>query len=204
MMATMDRDLHSRVVAWAKILLPLAALALLSTLFLFARAIDPEDAIPYATVDVEDRIREPRMTAPTYSGVTSDGASLSVRAAEARPGRSDGATTAQALTARLETPDGALTDLAAASGALDDGAGILSLMGDVRMTTSTGYTVESQAMTARLDRTGLASPGAVRATGPVGTITATGMSLEQTDTPGDYVLVFKGRVRLIYTPEPAP
>jgi lipopolysaccharide export system protein LptC len=203
-MATIDRDLHSRVVAWAKILLPLAALAVLSTLFLFARAIDPEDAIPYATVDVEERIREPRMTAPTYSGVTSDGASLSVQAAEARPGSADGAATAQSLVARLQTPDGALTDMVAASGALDSAAGLLSLIGDVRITTSTGYVVESQAMTARLDRTGLTSPGDIHATGPMGTITATGMSLEQATTPGDYVLVFKGRVRLIYTPELAP
>jgi lipopolysaccharide export system protein LptC len=203
-MATIDRDLHSRVVAWAKILLPLAAIGLLSTLFLFARVIDPEDAIPYATVDVAERIREPRMTAPTYSGVTSDGAALSVQAAEARPGSANGAATAQALTARLETPDGAQTNLAAAAGALDDAAGVLSLMGDVRMTTSTGYTIESQAMTARLDRTGLTSPGDIRATAPMGTITATGMSLEQSQTPGNYVLVFKGRVRLIYTPELAP
>jgi lipopolysaccharide export system protein LptC len=203
-MATADRDLHSRVVSWAKILLPLAALGLLSTLFLFARAIDPEDAIPYATVDVEDRIREPRMTAPVYSGVTSDGAALSVRAAEARPGTADGAAMAQALAARLETPDGALTDLVAASGTLDDGAGLLSLMGDVILTTSSGYVVESQAMTARLDRTGVTSPGAITATAPMGTLNATGMSLEQTTTPGDYVLVFKGRVRLIYTPEQAP
>lgn len=203
-MATADRDLHSRMVAWAKILLPLAALGILSTLFLFARAIDPDDAIPYATVDIEDRIREPRMTAPTYSGVTSDGASLSVQAAEARPGSADGAATAQSLIARLETPDGALTDLVAASGTLDDGAGVLSLTGDVRMTTSSGYTVQSQAMTARLDRTGVTSPGDITATAPMGTINATGMSLEQTATPGDYVLVFKGRVRLIYTPQQAP
>ncbi len=203
-MATAYRDLHSRMVAWAKILLPLAALGLLSTLFLFARAIDPEDAIPYATVDVEDRIREPRMTAPVYSGVTSDGAALSVQAAEARPGTIDGAASAQSLTARLETPDGVLTDLVAASGALDDRAGLLSLMGDVLMTTSSGYIVESQAMVARLDRTGVTSPGVITATAPMGTISATGMSLEQSETPGNYVLVFNGRVRLIYTPEQAP
>ncbi len=203
-MATADRDLHSRVVSWAKILLPLAALGILSTLFLFARAIDPEDAIPYATVDIAERIREPRMTAPTYAGVTSDGGSITVQAAEARPGTADGAATAQMLTARLQTPDGAVTDLVAAAGALDDRAGTLSLMGDVRMTTSTGYIIESQAMTARLDRTRVTSPGDITATGPMGTINATGMSLEQMATPGEYVLVFNGRVRLIYTPERAP
>ena len=78
-------NLRSNVVAWLKIVLPLAALAAMSTLFLLSRTIDPADAIPYATVDVEDRIREPRMTAPTYSGVTSDGAALTLTADEARP-----------------------------------------------------------------------------------------------------------------------
>ena len=46
------------------------ALALLATLFLLADRIDPDDALPYAEVDVEDRAREPRMTAPTYAGIT--------------------------------------------------------------------------------------------------------------------------------------
>ena len=58
-MAKPPRDnLHSRLVAILKVALPLIALALLSTLFLFSRKIDPEDAIPYATVDVEDRLRD--------------------------------------------------------------------------------------------------------------------------------------------------
>ena len=40
----------------------LSALAILSTLFLVADQIDPEDALPFAEVDVEDLAREPRMT----------------------------------------------------------------------------------------------------------------------------------------------
>ena len=38
-MARADR--HTRVVGWLKVALPLAALAILSTLFLVARRIDP-------------------------------------------------------------------------------------------------------------------------------------------------------------------
>ncbi len=203
-MASLHRDAHSRLVAWAKIILPLAALAILSTLFLFARTIDPDDAIPYAEVDVAERIREPRLTAPTYSGVTSDGSSLTFKAAEARPGADGGAATAQSLSLLLETPDGGRADLSAASGALDSVAGMLTLQGGVIVTTSTGYTVRTEAVNARLDRTGLVAPGAITADAPMGKITASGMTLEQTGASGNYLLVFDGRVRLIYTPDPLP
>ena len=51
-------NLHSRLVFWLKIALPLVALALLATLFLFGRPIRPEDAIPYASTDITDRAKD--------------------------------------------------------------------------------------------------------------------------------------------------
>ena len=51
----MKGDRHSRVVSWLKVLFPLIALALLSTLFLLSRAIDPGQAIPFAEKEVQDR-----------------------------------------------------------------------------------------------------------------------------------------------------
>ena len=52
-MPTRNRQkLHSRVVRLATIILPVAALALLSTVFMLARTVDPSDAIPFAEVDV--------------------------------------------------------------------------------------------------------------------------------------------------------
>lgn len=194
------RDTHSRVVGLAKIALPLLALAILSTLFLFARTIDPNDAIPYADVDVAERAREPRLTAPTYAGVTADGAALTLQAAEARPDAGAGAT-AQTLTARLDSPDGARTDLTAARMTFDNAAGLVSLDGGVTVTTSAGYTITTDNLTARLDRTSLTAPGAVTATAPAGFITAQGMTMTQGTDPATYVLVFKGRVKLLYTPQ---
>jgi lipopolysaccharide export system protein LptC len=201
-MATTDRDLHSRMVSWAKILLPLLALAFLSTLFLFARQIDPEDAIPYAEVDVAERIREPRLTAPTYSGVTADGSSVVFTAVEARPENGDVNARAVALSIQIDMPDGGRADLTAASGTLDRDAGLLLLQGSVLLTTNTGYTVASNAIDVRLDRTGISSPGAITAEAPAGTITADAMTLQQAGEAGAYVLVFTGRVRLLYKPEP--
>jgi lipopolysaccharide export system protein LptC len=201
-MATMERDLHSRIVAWAKIILPLAALVILSTLFLFARTIDPEDAIPYAEVDVAERIREPRLTAPTYSGVTKDGAALSFQASEARPATDTSPARAEVMELRLTTPDGAQADLSAAFGTLNTADGLLTLAGGVTLTTSTGYRVETEAIEARLDRTGLMARSDIRATAPMGQITAAGLTLQPVPDTGEYVLNFSGRVRLTYVPTP--
>jgi lipopolysaccharide export system protein LptC len=193
------RDTHSRVVALAKIVLPLLALAILSTLFLFSRTIDPDDAIPYAEVDVAERAREPRLTAPTYAGVTSDGSALTVQAVEARPDAGSGAT-AQTLTARLDTPDGARADLTAATMNIDDRAGLVSLDGGVTIATTSGYTITTETLTARLDRTNLLAPGPVQAQAPAGTISAQSMTLTQGTDPATYVLVFKGGVKMLYQP----
>lgn len=198
-MAQADR--HTRVVGWLKVALPLMALAILSTLFLVARRIDPEAALPYAEVDVEDLAREPRMTAPTYAGMTDDGASLTLSADQARPASEGVPAQAASLRLDLATPDGGRTELLAAEAQMDDTAQQLLLSGGVTVTTSTGYRLETAEISAKLDRTGLESQAPVKATGPAGEITADGMVLRQDNrTPGSYVLVFKGGVRLIYQP----
>lgn len=194
-------DRHTRVVGWLKVALPLTALAILSTLFLVARRIDPEAALPYAEVDVEDLAREPRMTAPTYAGTTEDGASVTLSADEARPAAEGQPAQAVGLRLDLATPDGGTTALVATEARMDDTARQLVLSGGVTVTTSTGYRLETAEVAAKLDRTGLESRGSVRATGPAGEITADGMVLSQDNrAPGEYVLVFKGGVRLVYQP----
>lgn len=198
-MARVDR--HTRVVGWLKVALPLAALAILSTLFLVARRIDPDAALPYAEVDVEDLAREPRMTAPTYAGTTEDGSALTLSADEARPADEGSAAQAARLRLELATPDGGRTELVAAEARMDDTTRQVVLSGGVTLTTSTGYRLETAEVAAKLDRTGLESRAPVKATGPAGEITAAGMVLSQDNrTPGAYVLVFKGGVRLVYQP----
>lgn len=61
-------DGHSRLVGWLKVALPLFALAILSSLFLVARGIDPDGALTLSEADLADRLREPRITAPAYAG----------------------------------------------------------------------------------------------------------------------------------------
>ncbi len=192
------RDKHSRIVAWLKVALPLLALVILSTLFLVARKIDPSSAIPYAKVDVADRIREPRMTNAAYSGVTSDGASLSIRADEARPATATEAPSAEGLAASLITPDGRETVFSAGGVAM--GVDDVALTRGVTVTTPTNYLIATDSLTMTLDKTAVQSGGAVTATGPLGQLTAGAMQITQQD--GAYVLLFNNRVKLIYSPQP--
>ena len=194
---------HSGLVAWLKVILPLTALGILSTLFLVSRTIDPSDAIPYADVDVTELARAPRITAPNYAGVTSDGAALTVSAAEARPeGPTTQGATAHTLRATLETPDGGRTDVLAETGTINTQTRQLILQGAVEVKSSTGYVITAEKLISALERTALESDGPVHAVGPLGQLDAGQMTLtEDTVNKGAYLLVFKNGVKLVYQPQ---
>lgn len=202
-MAQSGRDnLHSRLVGILKVTLPLAALGILSTLFLLSGRINPEDAIPFAKVDVADRLRTPRMTDAGFAGVTADGASLMLTAADAKPEDAAGGAGARIVLGTLETSDGAKTELAAAAVNIDSPAHMIELSNGVEMRSSAGLVISSQGLGIATDRTFAQSRGPITATGPLGQLTAQEMQLTAQDGVGNsYVLVFNGDVRLLYQPQ---
>jgi lipopolysaccharide export system protein LptC len=126
---------------------------------------------------------------------------VTLAANEARPASENAPATAAGLRLDLATPDGAQTELLAAAAVMDPAARLVVLSGGVIVTTSTGYRLETAEIAAKLDRTGLESRAPVVATGPAGEIRADRMELRQDNrTPGAYVLVFNGSVRLVYQP----
>lgn len=193
---------HSRIVAWLKIVLPLIALGMLSSIFLVSRSIDPTATLPYSQVELDDRVREPRLTTPKFSGVTTDGATITLDAAEMRPDLADpGRGSVVSMHARMKTPDGATTDVQADTGRIDSGAGTFDMAGSVVITNSAGYRVTSSALSGLLDATALDATGSVKADAPMGRITADSLQLRPDPAaPGQYLLVFKDRVRLVYEP----
>jgi lipopolysaccharide export system protein LptC len=194
---------HSRLVAWLKVLLPLAALAILSSLFLVSRGIDPESAIPYSDVDVAARLDEPRLTAPVFTGMTDDGAAVTVTAADMRPlaGR-PGRGTARRLTVRLEAASGTVTTLEAETAWMDTATEEVVLGGGVTVVTSTGYRLTAPDMQGSIARTDLLATGGVAGDSPFGPVSARMMQITPDPTvPGSHVLDFKGDVRLIYRPD---
>jgi lipopolysaccharide export system protein LptC len=193
-------DGHSRLVFWLKIVLPLIALAILSTLFLVSRNIGGDGTVPFSDVDLDALARDPQLSAPEYSAMTKDGAALTVQSDLARP--TAAGVVATAIVARYEAQGGQTIDLSAAEGSFDEVAGTLSMSGGVLVETSAGYRLETGDLTGRLDRTQLSAPGAVVAEAPFGRIEAGAMQLDRADgNSGDSILVFKNRVRLVYDPK---
>jgi lipopolysaccharide export system protein LptC len=193
---------YSRLVTWLKIILPLIALGMLSSIFLVSRSIDPTATLPYSQVELDDRVREPRLTTPRFSGVTSDGATVTLDAADMRPDLANpGRGSAVDMHARMETPDGETTQVRADTGRIDSGAGTYEMQGSVVITNSAGYRVTSRTLSGLLDATALDATGSVVADAPMGRITADEMQLRPDPAvPGQYLLVFKDRVRLVYEP----
>jgi lipopolysaccharide export system protein LptC len=197
---------YSRIVATLKIVLPLAALGLLSTLFLFARPVDPTRSIPFAEVDVEELAREQRLAQPTFAGVTEDGSAITVSARVAWPGESGtGGLTAADLSARIDTAEGIRFDLSASDGYIDPGAARAGFSNGVRVQSSNGYLIETESLTTSLDRTDTRSDAPLRAVAPFGTLEAGGFALTASGGEGagegGALLVFHGGVKLVYRPD---
>jgi lipopolysaccharide export system protein LptC len=192
-------NLHTRLVNILKLVLPLIALILLATLFLFSRKIDPEDAIPYATVDVADRLKDPKMTNAGYAAMTEDGSSIVISAAEAKPG-SEGGSMKQ-ISGTVTSPIGSKTDLLAATAQMNSDSSLLTLGGGTEISTSGGYRIVTDGLEIATRQTHVESTGPITGTGPLGDLSADKMILSQPAKDGPYLMVFKGNVRLIYKAE---
>ena len=199
-MAAYD-NIHSRLVFWLKILLPLLALAILATLFLFSRHLETDGELPFANIDVDELAREKRLTSPEFASVTSDGAAVQMTAASALPSDGNDGAVAKDLVAAIETPTGLRIDLTADEGRIDYSKKRLTLTRNVEIVTSTGYQVLATGLAMALDRTELVSDGAIRATAPFGEIDGGKMELRLgNDEIPTYLLVFNKGVKMIYRP----
>ncbi len=194
----------SRIV---RLVLPLGALALLSTVFLFSQNIDPQRAVELSDLDIEELTREPRVGTARFAGVTSDDTSMTIMAKSVRSAAelTEGAPILLRLEApqgNLEFPSGRIAAFRGDEGQIDQAADVMLLRGDVVLETSDGYLARMPELRAALESTLVQGFGGIEAEGPAGELTAD--SLEIRRVPGDaggYLLAFKGNVRLIYVPD---
>lgn len=195
-------DKYSRLVLWLKVSLPLAALAILSTLFFVAETLDPEAAIPYAEVDVAKILREQGATAPAFGGVSSGGVKIALTADSIRPGNESRTRwTGETLAAHLDLPSGARISIESPEGIVDADSSEAILHGGAVLESSTGYRVTSDSIVASLKNSNVVAENGIAATGPPGELTAGRMVLEQIEgTPPTHHLVFQNGVRLVFTP----
>ena len=104
-----------------------------------------------------------------------------------------------AFVAQVETQSGRLIDMRSDAGAIDVPNSVATFAGSVRVATSNGYELLTDALSSRLDQTLIESPGAIQGTGPIGEINAGSMRISA-DASSGYVLDFNGGVQLLYQP----
>ena len=191
----------------ARLVLPLGALALLSTVFLFSENIDPQRAVELSDINVEELTREPRVGTARIATVTSDETAMtitanSVRSATDPSERVPVLLTLDAPQGRLEFPAGRVASFRGDDGQIDEASDSMLLRGNVVLEISDGYTARMPVLRARLERLHVEGLDGIEAEGPAGELTADRLELSR--APGaesGYLLAFKGNVRLIYVPD---
>ncbi|MEB8389268.1 LPS export ABC transporter periplasmic protein LptC [Rhodobacteraceae bacterium KMM 6894] len=201
-MRRVSDNFHSTVVAWMKIILPLGALGLFSTLFLLSNPVDLTNSIPVAQVDLERRAQDQGVTNPSFAGVATGGEQVSFKAAMVRPDpENDAHLLADLPRAQMHLIGGAVIDIRAETGESDQVYSTVKLMDDVRIFTTTGYDIRTDLLTAEFDTLRAESPGPVTGKGPPGDLSAGAMVLVIDAQAETAHLRFTDGVKLIYTPQ---
>lgn len=192
-------NLHSQLVGWAKIILPMSALALLSTLFLFARDANTTDDT--ALAQAEEIAREQTVTAPEFAGVTDTGDTIIISAKSAQPDTARPDTIQiDDICMRLNTTDGSFVEVTAVEGEIDGRAHIASFLGLARLQTSNGYEMETNGLVAELQTGRVTSNGLLEIRAPFGELTAGMVTFQVATADAGQQMLFTNGVRLLYRP----
>lgn len=192
-------DGYSRIVALLRVILPLAALALLSTLFLLPRNRDPVAAVPFAQGEISKRVKGEQVTGPFFSGTTTGGDRVSVTAVSMRTGRNM-VNEVDDLTLQIDLVSGTRINLMSDQGQFDMTHAMSELTGNVIITTSNGIEMKTDSLIADLDNLTVEAPFTT-ATGPLGRLESGQMRMEQRGPAHDTHFVFTESVKLIYDPK---
>lgn len=198
-------DPYSRLVSVLKVLLPLIAIGLLSSLFLVQGENDTGGEIVFTEGDLEELGSGLRISNPVFSGSSRNADRFRFEAdlvvPDALPPTEAEIT---ALTGEVHFADGTRLDLASAHGALDVPAQSLRLDGSVRIETGDGYRMETETLAIDLATGGLDTAVPVTTTGPLGRIDAGSLAVAPT-APGGAArrFVFGNGVRVLYDPPAA-
>ncbi|ADO43761.1 hypothetical protein [Ketogulonicigenium vulgare] len=198
-------DAYSRLIAMLKVVLPMGALAMMATLFLFARSNTPPEEIPYS--DINQIAQDPRISQPRFSGVAGDGSTLSVIADELRPlpGSEGEAFGSNLRMLRPEgdaiLPGGRTVSLVAGEGTYASLPQIAYFGGLVHIQSGDGLHMETSGMTIDMPAATLETDGAMEARSPFGQLTAGHMIATSGNAQNGVQMVFSGGVRLLYLPQ---
>ena len=187
------------MVVWAKVILPLVAVGLLSTLFFLARTVSDPGDIPFA--EIGQLAREQQITAPTFSGLSTDGSTITITAQSAQP--QDGNLEKLSVSdpqLDLNATDGTSLTIFAGEGVVDNEASLARLSGLARLETSNGYLMETTELVADLQTGTVNSLGPLAIIAPFGEITAGLVRIELGQNGEGQQMHFTEGVSMLYDP----
>ncbi|WP_170418262.1 LPS export ABC transporter periplasmic protein LptC [Ruegeria atlantica] len=196
-------DRHSRRVQFLKVLLPLVAIAMLSTVFLLSRSIETNVSVPFTQKDIDERLADQVVTQPNYQGTTSKGEDVQIEASRATQGTEGDAPTAAEFRGRLGLLNGGVITLDSNSGMIRPDKNTATFVGDVVITTTDGIVVTTDLLNTALDEIQGDTPGQVNGTGIIGDFTAGRMTFGTEKKDGPVHIIFTDGVKLVYEPQKA-
>ena len=193
-------DGYSALVAWLKTLLPIVALGLLSTIFLFSGKVDVTQSLPYAEHNIAEIIREQRITQPYFTGIASNGTEIALSAAYASPQvESAHILEITDLSVVLRSTSDRMVQVTAGRGALDSARQTAQISTDVHIAALPDFWVITEALDMNFNQGFISAKGGFQGVTALGAITAREMHLQM--TADDQQIVFLNDVRLVYSPK---
>lgn len=190
-------DRYSAIVAILKVMLLLAALALLSTFFLLLRAPEPNAALRHIGADVEYLSSQQRLSQPRFAGTLNDGRALILNAKNAITDPNDSSTIAiQEINGVLNLSSNDLLMITANKGEMDTVEQVVNLDGSVNAVSLSGYRLMSESLTISLDAMRMIASGPVTINGGGTTLEAGAMDV--TSIAEASLVHFSGGVRVKY------
>ncbi|GAA6158962.1 LPS export ABC transporter periplasmic protein LptC [Ruegeria sp. HU-ET01832] len=196
-------DSHSRMVQFLKVLLPLVAIVMLSTVFLLSRSIETDVKVPFTQRDIEERLADQIVTRPNYRGTTRKGEEVQIEAIQATQGTENSVPTASEFRGRLGLSNGGIITLDSNSGMIRPDKNTATFIGDVVITTTDGIEVTTNLLNTALDEIRGDTPGQVNGTGVIGNFSAGRMTFGAEKKDGPVHIIFTDGVKLIYEPKRA-
>ena len=196
-------DRYSRMVQFLKVLLPLAAILMLSTVFLLSRSIETNVSGPFTQQDIDARLAEQVVTQPDYRGTTRKGEDVQIGAIKATQGTEGSMPTASEFRGRFGLLSGGAITLDSNSGMIRPDKGTATFVGDVVIRTADGIEVTTDLLNTALDEIRGDTPGQVNGTGPIGDFSAGRMTFGAEKKDGPFHILFTDGVKLVYEPQKA-
>ena len=179
----------------AKVGLPVLAVGIIASFFLFSNA-RYDDAVTFDGVDLSALGEGLKLTNPRFTGATAKGEPFTVTAEWALPdGPRPENVELSNVSGELNMIDGRFVELSALGGNLMPRANIVELSGSVAFVSSDGYELRASRARLEADRNLLTAEGPVTAKGPMGRIEAGSLRVERRGEDGDFIW-FENRVKV--------